>query len=324
MGRRTDFDTPWKEALDRYLPQFFAFFHPDIHDDIDWSYPSRQLDKELRKLAPDSRSNQRVTDSLVEVRQHGGETALVLVHIEVQSHEEPEFAQRMWEYNSRIALSSKQPVCSLAVLGDRRDSWRPGSYNRELWSTRYHFDYAISKMLDYRERLAELEASSNPFALLVAATLHVRDTTPDSPQRREAKFRMVRSMFHAGLSAPDIRAFFRLVDWIMTLSPDQDESFYDDLHDLERSQNMPYITSIERRGIAKGLEQGLEQGREQGLRSAALLALESRFGPVSEAITSTIQAISNKERLTALVGSIACADSLEAAIQAVDAAASQA
>ena len=30
-----DFDSPWKEVLHRYLPQFLAFFFPDIGNDVD-------------------------------------------------------------------------------------------------------------------------------------------------------------------------------------------------------------------------------------------------------------------------------------------------
>ncbi|MFN8511406.1 MAG: hypothetical protein U0232_30830 [Thermomicrobiales bacterium] len=32
-----DFDGPWKEFLDDYLPEIMAFCFPDAHADIDWS-----------------------------------------------------------------------------------------------------------------------------------------------------------------------------------------------------------------------------------------------------------------------------------------------
>ncbi|MCI0358237.1 MAG: hypothetical protein L0211_07125 [Planctomycetaceae bacterium] len=32
-----DFDSPWKEALQRYLRSFLLFSWPDIHADVDWS-----------------------------------------------------------------------------------------------------------------------------------------------------------------------------------------------------------------------------------------------------------------------------------------------
>jgi hypothetical protein len=31
------FDSPWKEALERYFRPFLALLYPHVHDDIDWS-----------------------------------------------------------------------------------------------------------------------------------------------------------------------------------------------------------------------------------------------------------------------------------------------
>lgn len=33
----TDFDSPWKEMLENYFPDFMAFFFPEAYQDIDWS-----------------------------------------------------------------------------------------------------------------------------------------------------------------------------------------------------------------------------------------------------------------------------------------------
>ncbi len=40
----SDYDSPWKEALDRYFEPFLAFFLPDAHAGIDWMM---DLPKEL-------------------------------------------------------------------------------------------------------------------------------------------------------------------------------------------------------------------------------------------------------------------------------------
>jgi hypothetical protein len=45
----TDFDSPWKEALEHYFPQFMAFFFPHAHGDIDWARGYEFLDKELQQ-----------------------------------------------------------------------------------------------------------------------------------------------------------------------------------------------------------------------------------------------------------------------------------
>ncbi len=32
----TSFDSPWKDIVETYLPEFFAFFFPDAYTAIDW------------------------------------------------------------------------------------------------------------------------------------------------------------------------------------------------------------------------------------------------------------------------------------------------
>ncbi len=328
MGRH-DYDTPWKEALAKYLPDFFSFFFPSIDSDIDWAHQPRYLDKELRKLAPDSRAGRQVTDTLVEVRRRDGGTALVLVHIEVQNQPEAGFAQRMQRYYNRLLDHYEQPICSLAILGDAKKSWRPTSCETDVWGTKQRFEFPVAKLLDFESRLPELEASTNPFALLLAATIHVQRTGPNSPLRREAKFKLVRGLYERGLSAAEVRGLFRLLDWVMMLTPDQRDTFNDDLYDFERSKSMPYITSVEQRGIEKGLERGLEQGLERGLeqglerereslRAAIARALESRFGPIPERVKSHLSTIANTDRLVDLVGFVAGAPTLEDALSALE------
>jgi hypothetical protein len=44
----SDFDGPWKAALEEYLQDFFALCYPVAHADIDWSVPHAFLDTELQ------------------------------------------------------------------------------------------------------------------------------------------------------------------------------------------------------------------------------------------------------------------------------------
>ena len=49
-----DYDSPWKEAIERYFPAFIAFFFPDIHTDIAWDRGYAFLDKELERVVRDA------------------------------------------------------------------------------------------------------------------------------------------------------------------------------------------------------------------------------------------------------------------------------
>ncbi len=90
---QTEFDTPWKEVLEIYFEDFILFFFPQAHQEIDWTRNPEFLDKELQQVVRDAELGKRLVDKLVKVYLIGGEEAWVLVHIEVQSQEESNFAQ---------------------------------------------------------------------------------------------------------------------------------------------------------------------------------------------------------------------------------------
>ncbi len=33
----SDYDSPWKDILERYFEDFMAFFFPEAHKNIDWT-----------------------------------------------------------------------------------------------------------------------------------------------------------------------------------------------------------------------------------------------------------------------------------------------
>jgi hypothetical protein len=43
--------SPWKRALELFIPDFMAFFFPIAHGDIDWRRGYQLLDKELQQAA---------------------------------------------------------------------------------------------------------------------------------------------------------------------------------------------------------------------------------------------------------------------------------
>lgn len=128
-----DFDSPWKDALDEYLPSFIELFFPTMHAEIDWSRGYETLDKELQQITPDAEDGRRYVDKLVQVWRLTGEAELVLIHIEVQGQGEATFAPRMFVYNCRLVERYNKAVVSLAVLADENPNWHPAVFRRELW-----------------------------------------------------------------------------------------------------------------------------------------------------------------------------------------------
>ena len=98
----TEYDSPWKEILDKYFDHFMQLCFPDLHSAIDWRTPAKMLDKEFQQIAQDSETGQRTVDKLVEVRLLSGELEWLLVHLEIQSQSSEAFARRMFVYFYRV------------------------------------------------------------------------------------------------------------------------------------------------------------------------------------------------------------------------------
>ena len=291
----SDFDSPWKEALERYLPWFLAFFFPEIHADIDWSRGYESLDKELQQVAHDAELGLRLADKLFRVWRRNGEEAWVLIHIEVQNQPDDDFAERMYVYNYRLYDRFRKPVVSLAVLGDERTTWRPNEFGYDLWGCTILLKFPVVKLLDYAQDLAALETATNPFGLIVLAHLQTMATRRDALERRLWKTRLVKGLFDRGLEADAIRQLFRLIDWMMDLPRELDKQFTEEIRQYEEEKKMPYVTSVERLALERGREEGLEKGREEGetlgLQQGIAFALENKFGPVGLELLPAIERI---------------------------------
>ena len=49
-----DYDSPWKAAIERFFPEFMAFYFPTAHSQIDWTLPYEFLDQELMAVVRDA------------------------------------------------------------------------------------------------------------------------------------------------------------------------------------------------------------------------------------------------------------------------------
>jgi hypothetical protein len=165
----TEYDSPWKQMLQLYFEDFMQFFFPQAHAQIDWSRGFEFLDQELQQVVRDAELGKRLIDKLVKIYRIGGEESWLLIHIEIQSQEETDFPKRMFVYNYRIFDRYDRSVASLAILGDDNINWRPSQFGYDLFGCTVDFQFPVIKLLDYKQRLSELEASRNPFATVVMA-----------------------------------------------------------------------------------------------------------------------------------------------------------
>jgi len=94
-SNQDDYDSPWKEALERFLPDFLALLFPEAHAGIDWSQGYEFLDKELQQVERDAELGRRLADKLMRVVDTAGQEDWLFIHLEVQGDPDAELAERL-------------------------------------------------------------------------------------------------------------------------------------------------------------------------------------------------------------------------------------
>src|SRR5947209_18043259 len=178
-----DYDSRLKEALDRYFEAFLALLFPEVHAQIDWLRGYESLDKEFQQVVREAEVGRRYVDKLVRVWTKGGAERWVLIHVEVQTSREAEFAERLYVYNYRVFDRYNRPVASLAVLADDDPGWRPTEFHNRLFDCEAGIRFRPVKLLDFAGHVAALEASTNLFAPVVLAHLKAQETRSDPAGR---------------------------------------------------------------------------------------------------------------------------------------------
>jgi hypothetical protein len=223
----------------------------------------------------------------------------VLIHVEVQTQKQRGFARRMYVYNFRIFDHYNRTVVSLAVLADDDPTWRPSKYQEELWGWSTRMKFPVVKILDYANRTAELEADSNPFAQVVLAHLKALETRRDPEGRQVWKLRLVRGLYERGFTAEDVRKLFRLIDWLMELPPKQDRVFWNEIHQYQEKQIMPFLTTPERIAI------------KDMLLSLIGDSLQAKFGEEGTKLLPEITDLEDIDKYKAILIVVAKATSVE-------------
>ena len=292
----TAYDSPWKDILQTYFEEFLLFFFPQAHREIDWTKQPEFLDKELKEVVRDAELGRRFADKLVKLYRTNGEENWILVHVEVQSQEEDNFPKRIFSYNYRIFDRYDREVASLAILGDERANWRPSQYGYQLFGCSVDFRFPVVKLVDYQQRLSELEASTNPFATVVMAHLAALETSGDRPKRLRQKLALVRRLYSLGFEREDVLNLLAFIDWMLTLPFDLEAEFRREVEQLEAEQRMQYVTSFERIGI--------EKGKFEVIIKAISLGLKLKFGKPGQDLLPEIEAIKDINTLEAILDAI--------------------
>jgi hypothetical protein len=240
-----------------------AFFFPEAYSEIDWDKGFDFLDGELQQVTREAETGKRIVDKLVKVYLRNGQENWILIHVEIQNQKEEEFSERVYIYSTRLFDKFRRSVASFAVLGDTDRSWRPQSFHQEALGSQHDFSFQIAKLVDYQQREIFLNANENPFAIVVQAHLAAQATKGKASQqrRRKQKYNLTILLCERGWAEQEIIDLYRFIDWVLTLPPELEEAFRQDITTYQRGKNMPYISTIERMGEARGKIEGKVEGK---------------------------------------------------------------
>jgi hypothetical protein len=288
-----DYDSPWKKAIERYLPEFMAFYFSDAYAQINWSKEYIFLDQELQAVMQDAELGKRFVDKLVRVSLRNGNEHWVYIHIEVQGSRQAQFPERIFIYNYRLYDRYRRPIASMAVLADEHPQWKPTSFGFDVLGFKLAIEFPVAKLTDYRDKVDELLASTNVFALITAAHILTRQTRKKDQERYEAKLRLVRILYSLDWDKQRVIDLFTVVDWMMKLPKWLDKQVWHEIETIEEVKKMEYVTSVERMGIAQGRVEGRVEGLLEGESKLLKRLLERRFGTLpswaSDKINSAVE-----------------------------------
>ena len=249
---------PWRRALDLYLEDFFRFFFPDAHREIDWSRPTDRLDGARPDPLPGTRYEDHVVTQRIRVITHGYEhrSVVVVIHIEVQALPPGLFAERMYLYHCSTFDRFRDEVVSLAVLTDESAEGRPTTPTAcDRWGCRARLDVPTVELWLLEDRWQELEESKNPFAVLTMAHLKAQATHDDPEARHRWHLKLTRRLYEKAYEKVDFLHLHQLVHWVMTVPKTLHRSLVEDTQENEFSDldtGMP-MASFKKMGIHMGV-----------------------------------------------------------------------
>lgn len=238
-----DHDTRWKVLITLLFKDFTAFFLPEIYPLVDWTKRPVPLDKELHQLIADKfKAGNVISDKLFKVYLKGGGEQLLLIHIEIESSNNPNIDERMFVYFYRIYDTFGKVVTALAIFtGDSV----PKNYNRfeyEKLGTKAIYEYNTFCLKDMSEE--ELLVSDNPFALAVLAAKYVNLSNNKDELRYDFKRILFRLAIERKYDFEKIDALLEFIELLLVLPENLENKF---VTEMEDTYLKPEVSEYEKR-----------------------------------------------------------------------------
>src|SRR5262249_6520267 len=158
-------DILWKGVLEEVFDDMLQFIFPHANKELDLQQGVEFLDKELSEMYPEpgKASSTRFVDKLVKVFTQEGEEQWMLVHVEVQGWNDPQFPKRMFTYYYRILDRYARPVTAIAIFSGADGKKMSNKFEDHCLGTHIYYQYNTLCLADYDDQA--LASDKNPFAL---------------------------------------------------------------------------------------------------------------------------------------------------------------
>ncbi len=165
------FDVLWKGFFEDFIVDAVRFWYPNADDIFDLDRGAEFRDKELQQLFPEyyDLHAPKFVDTLATLYTREGGEKWVLLHVEMQGQNDPDFAERCFIYWYRLLDRYNKRVASIVILTDKNKEFHPSEYRYEFLDTINVFRFRSYKVIDQDEK--ELAKSDNPFAIAVLTVL---------------------------------------------------------------------------------------------------------------------------------------------------------
>lgn len=186
-----DHDSEWKQLIVALFEDCVAFFLPELYASIDFSIEPEFLDKDLYQVIRRKFKEKKIVDCLAKVHLKNGTKKWILIHIEVQSSHETDFARRMYVYNFLIDDKFENPeIEALAIFTGTGVPKKHNQYVRKTKTT--SLTYTYKSYIVKKQDEEKLKQDKNPFALAVLAAFYINKAGGDFKKRYEYKRELIR------------------------------------------------------------------------------------------------------------------------------------
>ncbi|MEN1967760.1 DUF4351 domain-containing protein [Lentibacillus sp. N15] len=250
----TKHDQLFKQLIHTFFEEFLEAFFPDIHDHLDFHAVSPISEETHTDIV---KGRNRRLDIVVETTLKGTDS-VIIVHIEPQSYQEPDFHERMFLYFTLLYNKYRKPIIPIAVFS-YKENWEKDAFT--IGFPFFHvLTFHYKTLLLHTKNWRDYIQSNNPAAAALLSKMGYTEK-----EKIQVKKEFLQMMARMELDPARQRLIYGFFETYLTLSDEQEEELMKEIKQLDNADKiMELPISYEERGIEKGKELGKELGKEIG------------------------------------------------------------